>query len=334
LVLSLLLAACAAPLQDEREPIDAAAHLAGELVMMDDGYRLPVRRWGKERDASAVLLALHGLNDYSNAFAALGPHLAAGGVLTYAYDQRGFGTTAQRGRWAGTERMLADLRAVAASLRRRHPDLPLYLLGESMGGAVVMAAQASGLIADGAVLVAPAVWSRDTMHPIQRLALWAGAHTLPWLELTGRGLDVHPSDNLPMLRAFSADPLVIKGTRIEALWGVTDLMDLAAASAPALIGPTLILYGERDEIIPDNAFCAMLRDLPRDRQDLRLVLYRRGWHMLTRDLQGERVLADIAAWLADPNASLPSLEETGPDAPRIAEFCPAPPPRPGAGFEE
>jgi acylglycerol lipase len=293
-----------------------------EEAVMDDGYRLPMRRWGDVRQARAMVLALHGFNDYSNAFADLGPYLAAQGVVTYAYDQRGFGVTDKRGLWAGTDRMIADLRALAALLRQRHPRLPLYLLGESMGGAVVMAGGNVG--ADGVILIAPAVWSRDTMNPAERVALWVTAHTVPWLEVTGRGLDIRPSDNRAMLRAFSADPLVIKETRIDALWGLVNLMDRAAAAAKRLQPPMLILYGENDEIVPKRAFCRMVESLPTKADGVRVVLYGRGWHMLTRDLQRERVLADIGAWLRSTDATLPSGEQTPPGGPRLARFCGAP----------
>jgi alpha-beta hydrolase superfamily lysophospholipase len=326
LALLALLTACATPQLSEQTPGGETPRLAAQEVIMDDGYRLPLRRWEPEGRPRVLVLAAHGFNDYANAFATLGPYLAGKGVLTYAYDQRGFGATARRGHWAGTGRMIADLRAVARLLRRRHPGLPLYLLGESMGGGLIMAAEADDeRVADGALLLAPAVWSRETMNPFQRLVLWAAAHSLPWLELSGSGLDIRPSDNVPMLRALGADPQVIKETRVDALWGVTNLMDRAAASAPALPAPALILYGEHDEIIPKTAFCATLRHLPRGEPALRLVLYRDGWHMLARDLQGERVMADIAAWIAERAAPLPSGEEVRADSPRLAQLCPAAP---------
>ena len=84
------------------------------------------------------------------------------------------------------------------------------------------------------MLVAPAVWGRVTMSVLERVSLWAGDALFPGLELTGRGLNITPSDNVPMLRALSRDPLVIKATRVDTVKGLVDLMDLALASASHL----------------------------------------------------------------------------------------------------
>ena len=321
----LLLAACATPTPPQATRGAQPPQLAEQQAVMDDGYRLPLRRWGEPDDARALVLALHGFNDYGKAFAGLGEALARRRVLTYAVDQRGFGAGRERGRWGGEGRMTADLVRLAALLRQRHPDLPLYVVGESMGGAVVMATPGIGFLADGLVLIAPAVWSRETMHPLQRLALAVTAYTLPSLKVSGRGLEIRPSDNSPMLRRFSADPLVIKETRVDALWGLTNLMDQAAAAAPRLPAPALILYGKQDQIIPRRAFCAMLATLPTEVPEIRVALYRNGWHMLTRDLRGERVIADIADWIADQQAPRPSGEEAPLGGERLPDFCGGPP---------
>ena len=98
-----LLAGCASPQLQERTGDSGPARLSSEEAVMADGYRLPLRKWGSTAHPKTILLALHGLNDYSNAFALLGTYMGKRGVLTYAYDQRGFGVIAQRGRWAGEE---------------------------------------------------------------------------------------------------------------------------------------------------------------------------------------------------------------------------------------
>ena len=238
------------------------------------------------------------------------PLWAEAGIATYAYDQRGFGGTEEIGIWPGTETLVADARATVALVRRRHPGVPVYLLGESMGGAVVLAAmdgtspEAEPTAVDGVILVAPAVWARGTMPFYQRLPLWLGANLTPWMTLTGRGLNIRPSDNIEMLIAFSRDPLVIKETRIDTVDGLVDLMSAALDAAPALDAPALILYGDNDEIIPPPPIEAMLRRLPADRHVV--AFYEQGFHMLLRDLNGDIPQGDIAHWIADPEVPLPS----------------------------
>jgi alpha-beta hydrolase superfamily lysophospholipase len=303
-------------LVQEAGPAVRAPTLSGagdRVYVAADGLRLPMRVWPAEGEPKAVLLALHGFNDYSNAFADPAVWWAARGVTTYAYDQRGFGAARQAGLWPGVAAMVTDLRAVAALVRARHPRAPLYVLGVSMGGAVVLAAlgQPAGpgdplAAIDGAVLVAPAVWGRATMNPLYRTTLWLGAHTMPWLRVTGRGLDILPSDNIEMLRALGRDPLVIKETRIDALYGLVNLMDTALAASAQVEIPLLILFGALDEVIPKVPTRRMIGGLSGPR---RFALYDAGYHMLLRDLQAEPVWRDVLAWAQDPTAPLPSGAE-------------------------
>lgn len=291
-------------------PTVQAPELSGERFVAADGSVLPMRAWlpagGPPR---AVIVALHGFNDYGNFFAAPGGFLADAGIAAYAYDQRGFGEAPNRGLWPGVEAYVEDLAAVADQVRIRHPGVPLYLLGESMGGAVIMVALTSRHPppAAGAILAAPAVWGRNTMPWYQRTVLWIAAHTVPWLKVSGRGLDIRASDNDDMLRALGRDPLVIKETRVDALYGMANLMDAALDSAARLDGRVLILYGRRDEVVPNRPIRTMLARLPAEAAGRsRVALYDRGYHMLLRDLQAETVWRDIAAWIADPEAPLPS----------------------------
>ena len=299
---------CATPLVQQRGELPGPPRLEADRVIAADGAELPLNVWRPQGEPRAVVLALHGFNDYRMSFAQLGPFLAARHVATYAYDQRSFGATAQRGIWPGTDRLVDDAGTVAALLRQRHPGRPLYLLGESMGGAVALGVLAETPAAvDGAVLVAPAVWGRSTMNPLQRAALWLLVHTRPGMLLSGRGLGVTASDNTAMLRAQGKDPLVLKEARADALWGLTDLMDRALTAAPGVTAPALVLYGERDEIIPRRATCRMLAVLA---APARVAVYANGYHMLTRDLGAGVVLEDVATWLADPGAPLPSGHDT------------------------
>jgi acylglycerol lipase len=275
-----------------------------------DGEALPLRKWLPASDVKAVILALHGMNDCSNAFDIPAPRWAERGIATYAYDQRGFGNAPQRSLWAGTAALASDAVTAIRLLHRKYPGRPVYLLGESMGGAVAIAAL-TGIAGvpqaevDGAILVAPAVWGRPTMDILPKIALWAGVRVFPSVALSGQSLQIMPSDNMPMLRAFSLDPLVIKETRVDAVYGLVDLMDTALGAAPRLNVPLLVLYGAHDEVIPPAAMRVFVDHLPAS-PDRRLSYYPQGWHMLLRDLDGAMVAGDVAAWMFDRRAALPS----------------------------
>ena len=305
----LLLATACAPQFVPAGPPVAAPSLAADHWVTADGTELPLRAWRPEDAPEAVILALHGFNDYSAAFAAPGTWWAERGIATYAYDQRGFGEAPHRGRWAGSETLSGDLVELAGLLRARHPGTPLFVLGESMGGAVAMVAVAEhpAFAADGVILSAPAVWARSTMPGYQRIALEIVAHLVPWGRLTGEGVRIQASDNIEMLRALGRDPLIIKRTRVDAVYGLTDLMDQALASSGRISTRLLLLYGERDEVIPKAPTLEAWNALPADAKTRqRLALYQDGWHMLMRDLGAETVLDDVAAWIVDPGAPLPS----------------------------
>jgi alpha-beta hydrolase superfamily lysophospholipase len=312
LIVVLVLAGCAGEVPVPADTATGTPEIEGNMLVAADGARLPLRAWLPEGKPKAVILGLHGFNDYSHAFAAPAEAWAKDGIATYAYDQRGFGEAPLRGRWAGTWQLTDDVATASALLRHRYPGTPVYLLGESMGGAVAVVAVTGAAGApkpdiDGIILSAPAVWGRETMTVVERVALWTGYQLFPGMTLTGRGLGVTPSDNIEMLRALGRDPLVIKETRVDAIKGLVDLMDGALATAPAVETPMLLLYGGRDEIVPKAPTEMWVEDLPFDaRKSRRIAWYAGGYHMLLRDLEGPVVWHDIESWIADRRAPLPS----------------------------
>jgi acylglycerol lipase len=325
LLMLFCLLACATPRIQKASDSTQVPVLTPAYAIMADGYRLPLNVWRPPGEPQAMVLGLHGFNDYRAAFSAPAEFLAANQIMTYAYDQRGFGETAQRGIWPGSDVLQADARSMVHLLCEHYPGLPLYLLGESMGGAVAMDLidDADTTCLNGIILVAPAVWGWQTMPVWQRLTLSLAAHTTPAMTLTGDGLDFTPSDNTEMLRALSRDPLVIKATRIDTIYGLTNLMESALHQGRQLTLPALILYGEKDEIIPPYSMCEMMKGLPdpKTAAGWRMVLYPDGYHMLTRDLQAVVVLQDMVAWMHDPSASLPSFLEVEPGMPRLRTLC-------------
>lgn len=303
----LLYAGGCAPRVQQYDPPHAMPQIVNNALLTGSSKVLPVRHWLPEdgQEAKAVIVAVHGFNDYSNAFVNPGHYFAMHGVAVYAYDQRGFGATEERGIWAGKQNLTADLRQMVLAVRDMHPGVPLYLLGESMGGAVVINALAEEEFPEvsGAILSAPAVWGSDAMPAFYRALLWTGAHTLPWKELTGSNLKILATNNIPLLRQMGRDPLVIKKTRLDAIYGIVQLMDDAYDNAAKVGVPLLVLYGMNDQVIPSGPIMHVADTLT---TRYKLVYYPKGFHMLLRDLTSEVVMDDVIAWVDNPDGFLPS----------------------------
>lgn len=262
-----------------------------------DGYVLGMSHW-QAPNAEIVIVALHGMNDYGQFIEAAAKHWQSRGIATYAYDQRGFGRTEGNGRWPGHEVMADDARTFIALVRAKHPNARVYLLGESMGGAVAMVASAGRAepIADGLILVSPALWGWSNLDVIKRSALWIMMRIAPGSRLTGRGLNIKPSDNETMLVSLGRDPYVIKATRIDAVYGLVDLMEAAWHAAPAVRTPAMVLYAEGDEVVPSKPIAEAAAQMPGTR---RIACFNDGFHMLLRDLKAERIWNAIEAFARD-----------------------------------
>jgi len=262
-----------------------------------DGLDLPLRHWDASKPR-AVLVALHGMSDYSNAFALPAPWWAEQGITVIAYDQRGFGASPHAGTWAGGDAMRHDLADAVDAARARYPGLPVFALGQSMGGAVVLSSLAGDRPprVDGAILVAPAVWSRGDMPALYRLALWTVSHTAPGIHLSGSGLKIWASDNVEALRHNAKDPLFQKSANAGAVYGLVNLMD-DARQAPAHLKdppPILFLYGGNDQVIPAKPTEAVVAALGARAEVHR---YPDGYHMLFHDLHAESRWKEVSDWV-------------------------------------
>ena len=306
LLFGLFLAGCAS----ETPPLgtsNVTPHFEDQTLVARDGTKLPLRAWDADAGPpQAVIIALHGMSDYSNAFDLPGQAWAKRGITTLAIDQRGFGRASNPGLWAGNDVMRSDLNDLAIAAHARFPGVKVFALGESMGGAVVLSDLAGPFppAVDGAILVSPAVWSRADMPALYRVALFMVAHVTPGIILSnnaaGRVVKVVPSDNIPMLIALGKDPLFQKQTRADALYGLVNLMGEARTAPERLSAssistpPILYLHGTKDQIIPSAPAEATMKALG-SRADVRE--YPDGYHMLLRDLEGAKVQEDVAAWV-------------------------------------
>ncbi|MBB3883934.1 alpha/beta hydrolase [Acetobacter oeni] len=288
---------------------DARLIPPSRMLTLSDGAQIPVRIWPAIKPERGIILALHGFNDSRDAWEMTAPSLAAAGFTLWAPDLRGFGAAPDRGGWSGTKRMVQDTAEELTLIAKERPDMRLWLMGESMGGAVAMLTMSGyrGLYVErpriaGTILLAPAVWNLGSGADIPLRLLAALA---PNGRVTGRELPVRvtASDNISALRRLYFDPLTLHSTKLIALRGLVDLMSEAAGRSSDQSGPTLIVYGDHDQLIPADAMARAWRRLP---ATVRRDIIPGGHHLLLRDKARQRIASDILSWLLTPDVPLPS----------------------------
>jgi pimeloyl-ACP methyl ester carboxylesterase len=161
-----------------------------------------------------------------------------------------------------------------------------------MGGGVALIAAAAGMEADALVLAGPAIAGGDALNPLLRIGAWTIAAAAPERRWTGEGLvEIYVTDNPEAIRIALADPRHFGDASSRELYGLVRVMDRAAAVAPAVSIPTLVLIGAHDDVLLPGRMARIAGRIP---GLVGIVTYPDGWHWLFRDLQAPRVWDDVA----------------------------------------
>ncbi|HEY1837294.1 MAG TPA: alpha/beta fold hydrolase [Rhizomicrobium sp.] len=275
--------------------IDPRAHLRYGTFAASDGADVPYRLW-RAHHPRAQLLLLHGACDYSGAFDEIAPRLARRGFTSLAIDQRGFGATQSRGRWTSLERMVDDIADAAGFLRNRTgATLPLFVIGESMGGAVAVhaAAKFPNLDLAGLVLVAPGALAsavkRMFYHLLARVTrALTGDSEVVFERISG--WELSPASAIRLL----GDPLVMRAIKAEQFEGLVNLGYSAVSEAAKVTTPVLTLVAGKDDLLSQNSIRRLHDNFAGDKT-WNLVLD--GPHLLLHWKRGDVVLREARHWI-------------------------------------
>ena len=259
-----------------------------------DGRHQQRRHWRAEQPWAQVLL-LHGLNEHSGRYEHVGDRWAAAGLDVHAHDHRGHGRTwGRRSYLDDFEEFLDDAEDHLADLRSAAPELPLILVGHSMGGLIVHAYCVSGrpapdlLVSSGAALAPVGVptWQQKLASILARVA--------PKLKVGGKIDGGILSRDPSVGEAYLEDPLVPTGVTAGLGQALFDGMEFHAARRSELSVPTFVLHGGADTLVHPAA-TELVADLPG--VERRVLPEMR--HEIFNELGHEELLDSVVTWLRD-----------------------------------
>ncbi len=267
-------------------------------------YDFKTSIWKPKENIEAIIIAIHGYNDYSNSFDIPANQFKSFKIATFSYDLRGFGRNKDRGNWFPLETHVSDVNFFVKKIKEENPSIKIFLLGESMGAAIVLSAVSEiKETIDGIILVAPAIWNFSEKNPLKKFFLSISSNVFPELKLEGSNfIKVRASNNTEVLKKLAEDQFFIHKPNLKSLNGIVTLMDKSYKYAKHYIDKpkyqTLIMVPIKDEIIPRKPLAEILLDGSKETEKkITLVVFENNYHMLLRDLENKKISKVIVDWI-------------------------------------
>jgi acylglycerol lipase len=245
-----------------------------------------------------VVVLVHGLAEHGGRYAHVGTHFAHAGYGVYVNDHRGHGKSdGVRGNINRMSELVTDLETLIRSVSQRHPDVPVYLYGHSMGGLVAL----SYLVGKpaplrGAVLSASAV-DIAVGSALERMAAPVLSALLPNLGVLK--LDASSmSRDAEVVAAYDSDPLNYRGkTRARTGAEILGAVERVKGSLGSVTLPLLVMHGSEDRVTSPSTSELLAGKV--GSTDVTVKLYDGYYHELHNEPDKETVFADVLRWLKE-----------------------------------
>ncbi|MCB1211688.1 MAG: alpha/beta fold hydrolase [Verrucomicrobiales bacterium] len=305
IVLPLVLCQCATT-----GGVPKGARLDAEQWTSYDGKVMPWTRWAPPEGTKirGVVIAVHGLSGAKSDFWFLGDQLAPAGYAVYAYDLRGQGNDSvesERGDIKSARLWERDLTTFHALVRARHPKVPIYWYGESLGSLITLHTAGQRHLPrwgpDAIILASPAAGLRVTLSGSKRWLLEAAAALSPRTRYSlGElgGIDeskIQVTNTTTHAGQMNVTPHYLSSFSLRLLAEVGYMMDANPKIAHRVRVPTLFLATPKDVLSSPDQVQTLFGQMRAQKK--RLLWYTRSFHLLLHDVQREEVTRDVVNWL-------------------------------------
>lgn len=259
----------------------------------------PCMTWMPTGAPKGVLVAVHGLGLHKGCYNDFANRMTKLGWAIYAPDVRGFGEfqKMQKGaRHVDFKGCLSDVQETLQLVHKEHPGLPVFLVGESMGGGIALqsASKFSSMV-NGVITACPASKRHHTLSAAARVAgnLFTGK----------KSMDVKPIlvEHSTKKQELRDEWLKDADARFELapveLIEFQLFMDHNVHAAKQLKStPICILQGTADDLVRADAQEELLNAVPHE--DKELVYVHQAEHLLLEEGQfNDGIINTVSAWL-------------------------------------
>ncbi|XP_031422302.1 monoglyceride lipase isoform X2 [Clupea harengus] len=278
-------------------PYDDLPHIVNA-----DGQHLFCRYWEPDVSPRALVFVAHGAGEHCGAYNDLAQPLTRHSLLLFAHDHVGHGQSeGERLNIKDFQIFIRDSLQHISIMRERHPNLPLFIIGHSMGGAISILTACEGpQDLAGVALIAPMVqMNPESATPFKVFLAKMLNHMMPRLSL-GTIQSKWVSRDPKQVEAYDADELNYHGgMRVSFGMQLIEASNHIKRLIPDITWPFLLLHGDADKLC-DIGGSQLMYDQAKS-SDKTLKIYDGAYHALHHDLPdtAEATLKELTGWILE-----------------------------------
>lgn len=259
------------------------------------GLELFCKSWPAEKPRAAVVL-VHGFGEHCDRYPHVIETLVPAGYSVFSFDHRGHGRSpGKRGHVLNWNEFLQDIENYIQKVHTEHADLPLYLMGHSMGGLMVLTyALHHPQLLRGVISSAP-VLTEPNLNPVLLTISKLLSRLAPGFAIATKLNGDQISRDPDVVAAYKSDPLVHSMASTRLGTEITAAAERAQMAAGQFTLPLLMLNGGADELVPPQGSAEFFEQVPHNNKERHV--YEGGFHEPHNDIQHQQVTADILNWL-------------------------------------
>jgi alpha-beta hydrolase superfamily lysophospholipase len=266
-------------------------------IEAEDGTKLYYREFLSE-NPQKILLCIHGLGGHSGGYIELAERLKKLNIVSYAIDLRGHGLSQEKKQpYFSFSQIISDVKLMINFLKNKYPEIPLYLLGESMGGIIVLNVALEEKI-DGLILLAAGIKTNVKLgfsQIIGLLLILFPSLIFKNLKLINMEANWDKANNNPeQIKLMKEDPLLLRRVSLAFLLSIAKYYRRIMKECINLKIPVLILQGTADELVSYRGAEEFYNKLKSENKEIKL--FEGASHGLLADAKTGEVIKTIEEW--------------------------------------